>query len=55
MTKTEDRFKVGDKVTPVKRIEFCDDSTHEVGQSYTVTEDTWAYFNVCQKDYKGVK
>jgi len=41
----ENKFKIGDKVRPLKNIFFVDNSTHHISSTYTVDEISFAYYN----------
>lgn len=44
-------FLLNDVVKCVKTVHFCDDTTHEKGQVFTITKDTLSYFNHNSNDY----
>ena len=49
------QVNIGDRVTPIRDIEFMDGSLHKAGHFYLVMENTLSYFRINHKDYMIVK
>lgn len=52
MKKKSPNIPVGARVKALKTIIFIGDSPHIEGEIYTVTEETYSYFNHNYKDYE---
>ena len=47
-----ERFSVGDTVTCLHTVVFCDGDRHIKGNEYIVEEKTKDYYNVCYEQYR---
>lgn len=47
-----EKFKAGDMVKALKFVQFCDGSSHTVGQVLIVTENNVSFYNIFHEDYE---
>lgn len=52
--KIPDKFQVGDIALSLHYVPFSDGTCHNKGERIVVTKETFAYFNVMQKEYEKV-
>jgi hypothetical protein len=53
-TRYPNKFYLGDIAIAKTNVDFCDGTSHKVGQKIVVTEETKHYYNVCHEQYDKV-